>query len=609
MIIPRNMINLILFLFLVFCPFSCIGGGGASVFSRDNIELVATSFSILGCIVFTLLMELALTKLEHIAKLDKAKHAFVHKMYEEMITLGFFSFGLILLIDFNVFDGPDKQAGLLKFELAHLWLFMFGMFMVLQNLVGFMVIHGIEKRWIRCDHLGIKSIIEQVPKDWKPRPACLLAFFGGGKNYELMEYEAMKEIFLVKNKIKSEKEFRFAKYLQRATAESISEHLEHISYLKWFLLIVVGVAYIALIDHWNHTGTPNNEDLWFSLAYSFLLGIVSILLMVMARSAKVNLIKQRANAGESSDLEEKNDSVKPCPPKDYLTLMSSVSKKRAERREQRLKEVRAKGYEGGHTKRASSPRASHGKHGGHGGHGGHGHGGHGHGHGHGKHEIIDPSGKTKTNCCGKLSMMDAEDILISQKKGLLPCKLKMSHMMWMNDMVVLLQCFYLGLFVTLLWNIAVNDFGALKGALYILAILCEQFLVMLWTGPSLVKDVVLIQSMLYPNDDIKEEVKDEVEELLEIRKTIIAAIEEEFQDSCNRELELRKSYRELDSDGSGTLGSKELKAMLAKKLKTKLHGRQCDLIIEEMDKDLSGEVDFAEFMEFLEDPDKEHGEH
>merc|ERR1719436_2022770 len=99
---------------------------------------------------------------------------------------------------------------------------MFGMFMVFQNLVGFWVIHRVEKQWIRCDYFGIQRINKEVPESWKPRNACLLAIFGGDQHQSHMEYEAMKEIFLIRNKIGSEKEFRFAKYLQRATAESIS---------------------------------------------------------------------------------------------------------------------------------------------------------------------------------------------------------------------------------------------------------------------------------------------------------------------------------------------------------------------------------------------------
>lgn len=616
------MINLKFVLLLVFGPLICSGGGGASVFSRSNIHLVATSISILGCIVFTLVMELALNQLEHIAKADEAKNAFVHKMYEEMITLGFFSFGLILLIDFQVFEGKEKKAGLLKFEFAHLWLFMFGMFMVLQNLVGFMVIHRIEKNWIRADHLGIEKLMEKVNPDelakfkleekkngysgessntendkskdspqkslYKPRSKCVLAVFGGGKIFDLMEYEAMKHIFMTQNKdIKSVEDFRFAKYLQRATSQSISEHLEDISYTKWLILILVGVGYIALIHYWNKNEPKNNEDLWFSFGFSWVLGLFSIILMIISRNAKKKLIslkayedadKEKYDGEEAVQIEEKaNTDIKLCPPEDYPKLLSYIYNIRQKAKKAKSKATKA-----------------------HDGHGDHDHKEHGeheeaHEENHGHHG----GGKAVAGCCGKTHETDEEDVLIKNKQGLLPCGMKTHDMLWLNDMVTLLQCFYLGLFVTLISSLAITDFGGLGGVLYMLAILVEQFVVMLGTGPCLVKDIVLIQSMLHAKGEIVEEVLDEVIELEKIRDQISKAIQKEFKDSYNRELELRNCYRELDSDGSGTLGSKELKAMLATKLKTKVHGRQCDLIIQEMDEDLSGEVDFQEFMKYL----------
>lgn len=371
------MINLRFALLLVFGPLICSGGGGASVFSRSNIHLVATSVSILGCIVFTLVMELALNKLEHIAKADEAKNAFVHKMYEEMITLGFFSFGLILLIDFQVFEGKEKKAGLLKFEFAHLWLFMFGMFMVLQNLVGFMVIHRIEKNWIRADHLGIEKLMVKVNPEhleaykvtekkngntdaslttdtenddesssskkslYKPRPKCVRAVCGGGPIFDLMEYEAMKHIFMTQNKdINSVEDFRFAKYLQRATSQSISEHLEDISYTKWLILILVGVGYIALIHYWNNNPAKNNEDLWFSFGFSWALGLFSILLMVLSRNAKKTLISLKAYEKESVEIvnDDKTDTpVEVCNPENYVALVTSIFDKHQEAKKAKKK--------------------------------------------------------------------------------------------------------------------------------------------------------------------------------------------------------------------------------------------------------------------------------
>merc|ERR1719266_3008973 len=62
--------------------------------------------------------------------------------------------------------------------------------------------------------------------------------------------------------------------------------------------------------------------------------------------------------------------------------------------------------------------------------------------------------------------------------------------------------------------------------------------------------------------------------------------------------QLKDTFAAIDEDNSNLLGSKELKELF-KRLNFNLHKRQCDLIIEEMDKDLSGEVSFEEFTAYL----------
>jgi len=618
--------NLSLILLLLYGLSPCNGGGGGgSLFDRNNIDPLVTSISILGCIIFTLLMEVALNRLEHIAKGDEAKGAFVHKMYEEMIILGFFSFGLILLIDFQVFSGEASYAALVKFEFAHLWLFMFGMFMVLQNVLGFRVIVGIERNWLRADNLGLRDLLTHVDpkflldnlhlnevvmkkeektelsnaKPYQPRMKCVSSIFGGGHIFDCMEYEAMKHIFLTQNdQIESEESFRFAKYLQRATSESISEHLEHVSYVKWAILIAVAVAYIALIDNWNHHEPHHHEDLWFSFSYAMSLGLVSVILMVMTRNGKMKMISMKAREKwKGSDAYSDQ-----CPPEDYAKLLVEVYTRRQQdkitkaKMEREEKADAADDPEAAESHEASGrSRSGHGHNQAHGKHGG----GHGHGHGGDASGNGLSGGELGHGCFGRSFVKDEEDVMIENGKGLLPCKMKTSHMLWMNDMVTLLQCFYLGLFVTLISSLAIKDLGPLYGCLFIFAIFAEQSLVMLWTGPSLVKDVVLIQSMLHANHEIVEEVLDEVLELKKIRQHLIAGINAQFKDTKNKKEALRKCYDSLDKDGGGTLGSKELKALFITSLKTKVHGRQCDLIIQEMDQDLSGEVDFEEFLEYL----------
>jgi len=507
--------------------------GGESVFSRSNVELLPTSISILGCIIFTLLMEMMLHKLEHKADHDPAKKAFLHKIYEEMITLGFFSFGLILLIDFKVLkaNNPNLQ----KFEFAHLWLFMFGIFLVMHNLVGFVVIHKNERNWIIADAEDFEKLLEDSQK-YQPRKACCRMIFGGGNVHGRMEYQAMKHIFLSAQRT-STFDFRFAKYLQRATSVLLMEHLENISVVSWILLVGVGISYIAVITTMRGR---SSDDLWFSFSFAVVLAICSVILMVIVRQGKANLIRKKVRPGKSPE------------PRDYPELMVYIHE------DQKKNHAMSKSQFSSKNRR-----------------------------------------KTERSESGSLKSSETSSTIV-EPEDLFPCGLKTRNVLWLNDMITLLQCFFLGLFCTLIINEAITDFGPSFGSIYIFAVIVEQGIVMLWSSPCTVKDVVLIQSTLELQHEIYEEVVDETAELLHLRRMIKRRIESQWPShgGTGRMSQLKDTFAAIDEDNSNLLGSKELKELF-KRLNFNLHKRQCDLIIEEMDKDLSGEVSFEEFASYL----------
>lgn len=402
----------------------------------------------------------------------------------------------------------------------------------MHNLVGFVVIHKNERNWIRADAEDFKELVADVKK-FKPRGTCCRLLFGGGRDHTRMEYQAMKHIFLSKQGT-STFDFRFAKYLQRATSLLLMEHLENISVASWLILVAVGIGYIAVITAMRGN---NSDDLWFSFAFGWVLALCSVCLMTIVRTAKTNLIKKRAQQGEQPE------------PKDYPKLMDDIYKQQISLHEE--------------TKQKFANKDS------------------------SRERVKDSLIKS-----GSFDEASKED-------DLFPLGLKTTSVLWLNDMITLLQCFFLGLFCTLIINEAISDFGTAMGCLYIFAVLIEQGVVMLWSSPSTVKDVVLIQSTLNLQKEIYDEVIDETVELLHLRRMIKKKIGEQWPSKgAQQEEELRKIFNDIDLDGSSLLGSKELKELF-KKLNFNLHKRQCDLIIEEMDKDLSGEVSFDEFTAYL----------
>uniref|UniRef100_H2YXP5 EF-hand domain-containing protein n=1 Tax=Ciona savignyi TaxID=51511 RepID=H2YXP5_CIOSA len=77
------------------------------------------------------------------------------------------------------------------------------------------------------------------------------------------------------------------------------------------------------------------------------------------------------------------------------------------------------------------------------------------------------------------------------------------------------------------------------------------------------------------------------------------------RNSSNTELNLEyaaslilRVFQSYDVDGGGTLQRRELRKLL-RQCGAKLTGKQCDDIIDQLDTDGDGEMNFAEFMSFL----------
>ncbi|XKL61300.1 hypothetical protein PGB90_008357 [Kerria lacca] len=75
-------------------------------------------------------------------------------------------------------------------------------------------------------------------------------------------------------------------------------------------------------------------------------------------------------------------------------------------------------------------------------------------------------------------------------------------------------------------------------------------------------------------------------------------IEDEVEDSAAMQEELKEAFRLYDKEGNGYITTDVLREIL-KELDDKITNEDLDLMIEEIDSDGSGTVDFDEFMEVM----------
>uniref|UniRef100_A0A1B6C7M9 EF-hand domain-containing protein n=1 Tax=Clastoptera arizonana TaxID=38151 RepID=A0A1B6C7M9_9HEMI len=88
----------------------------------------------------------------------------------------------------------------------------------------------------------------------------------------------------------------------------------------------------------------------------------------------------------------------------------------------------------------------------------------------------------------------------------------------------------------------------------------------------------------------------EFEEFVTLAATFLT--EEEHQDAAAMQEELREAFRLYDKEGNGYITTEVLREIL-KELDDKITAEDLDSMIEEIDSDGSGTVDFDEFMEVM----------
>jgi hypothetical protein len=112
------------------------GGGSTaehagSVFDRSNLRLLPLTLIMIGLILFTMLFEKLIKRLDVSLAHDRTSMHMLTKVYKELMILGFISFMLLVIIDFITI--PEEQLHM--FEFAHVWIFLIALLFVAHAVV------------------------------------------------------------------------------------------------------------------------------------------------------------------------------------------------------------------------------------------------------------------------------------------------------------------------------------------------------------------------------------------------------------------------------------------------------------------------------------------
>eukprot|EP00462_Mataza_sp_D1_P024096 CAMPEP_0175143994 /NCGR_PEP_ID=MMETSP0087-20121206/13831_1 /TAXON_ID=136419 /ORGANISM="Unknown Unknown, Strain D1" /LENGTH=541 /DNA_ID=CAMNT_0016428305 /DNA_START=97 /DNA_END=1722 /DNA_ORIENTATION=+ len=223
-----------------------------SVFALgEHIDVDLISYMMVGLIVFTIMFEVGIHKLEHYLQGNPVHMEALAKVFKELTILGFISFILLLIHEF--IHIPFHVH--LVFEFAHVWIFFVALVFIVHAIIFMASLGSAEKKFkswdaTRHDHNPVMSV-----------PGAKDALLGSPDDAASLQYHVAKEIFRTHHKLKPS--FDFRKYLASFCAETITELLDT-SELTWFLIIIMILLNLGrnhLVDYMTGEHTDPAKEL------------------------------------------------------------------------------------------------------------------------------------------------------------------------------------------------------------------------------------------------------------------------------------------------------------------------------------------------------------
>eukprot|EP00457_Paulinella_chromatophora_P001912 gb/GEZN01001914.1/.p1 GENE.gb/GEZN01001914.1/~~gb/GEZN01001914.1/.p1 ORF type:complete len:712 (+),score=146.10 gb/GEZN01001914.1/:41-2176(+) len=584
---------------------------GITVFTLDYLDDKYATVLLVIFIIFTMSLERALEMLEHrLQRQESAYLAMLGKLYKELMILGLLSFVLILVLSTTSL----YTDYILIFEFVHLWIFFVALLFVMHAFVFMTEAHGFAAVWYQVSFISLSTLrntyeaqFSSVRGGWYRFKSRNELFLGNIPVVNEMEFHHLRVWFLTKNKLP--RNFDFPLYLKLCLSNFVSEHLDAKD-SSWIILMIILVGNVGVTIMWEKDGpdsyydpNPNtnrdNSLQWMMIGW--ILFFVAYFLAAEARRIKHALLRLSgipnddvASLAEALEKDETLDMAIPY----YLPNKSksdSIGWGMHDSDDDEEDEVLAS-LPDSPLNNAHTASDSH--------HAGSPHHAHHTGHGGGKqHNIFQTLGSHH----GSKVKIDKE------VRNLFRCS-RPGIYVGAFDLLMLLQCFYLGYFVLRnIWQsyqVWYKEPGIY--IIYLAASLLPQAVVMTKFAPSIIKHFVLVSNLANINENVMLKVKQNMDEMHflanELGEKLQLKLQERMQVpkldtdelKAEAEEELKKIFKSLDKNGDGQiqLEADSFRKSL-RKFKLKVTKRQAGKIIRVLDIDRSGGVDVQEFIDFV----------
>lgn len=221
-------------------------GEHGSVFAlAEHLDVDVITAMVVGLIIFTILFEVAIHKLEHYLSSNHIYLECLLKVFKELTIMGFISFILLLVHEFVKVPFHEH----LCFEFAHIWIFFVALCFILHSIIFMASLSSSEKKFKVYDSTKHENAVLE-------EPTIRHSLVGLNEAESVLSYHVAKEIFREHNNVKPS--FDFRKYISSFCGETIVELLDTTE-LTWGLIIVLFLLNLGrnhMVDYMN--GTTEN---------------------------------------------------------------------------------------------------------------------------------------------------------------------------------------------------------------------------------------------------------------------------------------------------------------------------------------------------------------
>ena len=533
----------------------------SGIFTLPDLDMELATWCMVALIGFTVAFEYCLHHIEHQLRSHTHYLKILSKVYKELMILGFISFSILIVL--QVFALTSTVSETLEF--VHVWFFFIALLYAIHVLVYMWLARRDKRRYDVATYRRIPDLLEGYKQMQLYETTRREKATSGGhywcrfvvwcwnvsevsyvssvlssiyqtpatRLYAQMQFHIVRSLFIRTYNLPPH--FDFAKYLRRCMSKHITEQLDikETSWLILVLFLIINVVRVYIEETYSDD-TYSVVTLWLFLVVPYFLLGLSMCAVVGIERSKRRLL-EKVGVRDATDLER--------------ALLASRAKT------------------GGNSSGSAATTAR--------------------------------SGGGRTNKRASVTTMEQQEALNAYLplliNGLFPYNRPVLFPKSL-EVVMLTQCFFIGLACIFHIRQAFETFDVSIAGLYIVFTMLPHLIVLLVIAPHVMTTYVFVHSVGYVNKEVLEHVNEFMEETDELKREIKTHLQS-YLLSAQPSLTLADLFLKL-TKGGHVIHVKSLRSVL-EDVNVQLTASQTSRLIRMINLGQNGAIDLREFSLFF----------